>query len=195
MYVCTCVLSNHEWHLNYEKDKCKDDFLCPLCPEIFWIYRTVLIGEMSHNWHADCMCKLYFWKHFVIRICHNLKWRHFFLRFWFFLLMIISHMIKFGNSRAHEKPHICSLSSLLLSITFSSNTAAEQFNHLLHKPRFRKKKSYVMFIVYVPSKFLDFHCWSSTIKDLCWYRSSFHDDRSDSKSAWRLTAFFRCIEL
>ncbi len=41
-----------------EKNKSNGDFLWPLCPEKFWFFRTVLIGEMSHNWHADCIMYL-----------------------------------------------------------------------------------------------------------------------------------------
>ncbi len=32
----------------YDKDKSNDNFLCPLCPEKFGIYLSVLIGEMRH---------------------------------------------------------------------------------------------------------------------------------------------------
>jgi len=41
------------------------------------------------------------------------------------------------------------------------------------------------------SNFFYFHLLKLLKKDLCWNRSSFHDDRAESKNAWRLTAFFQ----
>ncbi len=32
----------------YNKDRSNSDIICRPCPEKFWIYQTILIGEMSH---------------------------------------------------------------------------------------------------------------------------------------------------
>ncbi len=60
MYICTYhvhliwILMSGKY--KYEKDKSNSDFLWLLCHEKFWFFRTVLIGEMSHNWLAVADC-------------------------------------------------------------------------------------------------------------------------------------------
>ncbi len=61
MYICTyvCTYVHLIWILmsgkcKYEKDKSDGDLLWPLCPEKFWIFQTVLIGEIRYIWAAHC---------------------------------------------------------------------------------------------------------------------------------------------
>ncbi len=56
MYIpSTFDFNTYVWQRQIrKKDKSNGDLLWPLCPEKFRIYRTVLIGEMSHNWRGDC---------------------------------------------------------------------------------------------------------------------------------------------
>ena len=62
MYICMYICTYHVrliWTLmpgkhKYDKDKSNGDLLWRLCPEKFWIFRTVLIGEMCYILAAHC---------------------------------------------------------------------------------------------------------------------------------------------
>ena len=62
MYICMYICTYHVRLIRtlmpgkhkYDKDKSNGDLLWHLCPDKFWIFRTVLIGEMCYILAAHC---------------------------------------------------------------------------------------------------------------------------------------------